>query len=96
MNNQIIYMSSGTQGKYVIGLVFETIEEAQMLVKDKFPEAHLTRGIPYTVETDMFKIVWVPAYKDCCGQRLSYLFTTKEIEESEWFRATVRPMLTGR
>lgn len=95
MNNQIIYMSSA-QGKYVIGLVFETIEEAQMLVKDKFPEAHLTRGIPYTTETDMFEIVWVPAYTNCCGQRLSFLFTTEEISKSEWFRAVVRPMLTGR
>ena len=92
MNNQIIYMSS-TQGKYVIGLVFETIEEAQMLVKDKFPEARWMSG---EAETDMFRFIFVPAYKTFHGIRLSYLFTTEEISKSEWFRAVVRPMLTDR
>lgn len=91
MDGQIICMSSSTQGKYVVGLVFESIEEAQMLAKDKFPEARWTRG---EAETDMFRIMFVPAYKTFHGIRLSYLFTTEEISKSEWFRAVVRPMLT--
>lgn len=95
MDNQIIYMSSSPTKKQVIGLVFETVEEAQWFVKNKFPEANLTRSYPYAVETDMFRIVWIPAYKCFHGQRLNYLFTTNEIEQSEWFKCVIRPMLTG-
>ena len=95
LNNQIVYRSS-TQKKQVIGLVFETIEEAQWFVKNKFPEAKLTRSVPYEVVTDMFRIVWVPAYKYFHSQRLNHLFTTNEIEQSEWFKYVVRPMLTAQ
>lgn len=93
LNNQIVYRSSSPK-KQVIGLVFETIEEAQWFVKNKFPEAKLTRSLPYEVVTDMFRIVWVPAYKYFHGRRLNHLFTTNEIEQSEWFKCVVRPMLT--
>ena len=95
MDNQIIYMSSSPTKKQVIGLVFETVEEAQWFVKNKFPEANLTRSYPYEVVTDMFRIVWIPAYECFHGQRLNHLFTTNEIEQSEWFKCVIRPMLTG-
>ena len=95
LNNQIIYRSSSPK-KQVIGLVFETVEEAQWFVKNKFPEANLTRSSPYAVQTDMFRLVWVPAYKCFHGQRLNHLFTTSEIEQSEWFNSVIRPMLTAQ
>ena len=94
LDNQIVYRSSSPK-KQVIGLVFETIEEAQWFIKNKFPEAKLTRGLPYEVVTDMFRIVWIPAYKQFHGRRVNHLFTTNEIEQSEWFKCVVRPMLTG-
>lgn len=53
------------------------------------------RGLPYEVATDMFKIVWIPAYTCFHGRRLNHLFTTNEIEQSEWFKRVIRPMLTG-
>jgi hypothetical protein len=92
-DNLIVYRSSFPK-KQVIGLVFETVEEAQLLVKNKFPEAKLTRSYPYEVITDMFRLVWIPAYKQFCGQRISHLFTTSEIEQSAWFEQVIRPMLT--
>lgn len=94
MNNQIVY-KSGTKKKSVIGLVFETVEEAQLFVKNKFPEAKLMRNYPYSVETDIFRIHYIPAYKCFCGQRLNHLFTTNEIAQSEWFNNVINPMLTG-
>ena len=94
LDNQIVYRSSSSK-KQVIGLVFETVEEAKWFVKNKFPEAKLTRSYPYAVETDMFRIVYIPAYEYFHGQRLNHLFTTSEIEQSEWFKGVIRPMLTG-
>lgn len=93
MDNQIVYRSSSSK-KQIIGLVFETIEEAQWFVKNKFPEAKLIRSLPYEVATDMFRIVWIPAYTCFHGRRLNHLFTTNEIEQSEWFKCVIRPMLT--
>lgn len=93
MDNQIVYKSSSSK-KQIIGLVFETIEEAQWFVKNKFPEAKLMRDLPYEVTTDMFRIIWIPAYKCFHSRRLNHLFTTNEIEQSEWFKCVIRPMLT--
>ena len=95
LDHQIVYRSS-VPTKQVIGLVFETVEEAQFFVREKFPEAKLTRGYPYAVETDMFRIVYIPAYQCFIGQRLSHLFTTNEIEQSEWFKGVILPMLTAQ
>ena len=81
------------KNKQVIGLIFETVEEAQWIVKNNFPEAKLTRGYPYTVTTDMFMIVYVPAYKSFRERRFNHLFTTKEIQQSEWFKAVIKPMM---
>lgn len=72
------------------------VEEAQLFVKNNFPEAKLTRSYLYAVETAMFRIVYIPAYKCFHGQRLNHLFTTNEIEQSEWFNGVIRPMLTGQ
>lgn len=30
-----------------------------------------------------------------CGTRLSFVYTTKEIADSEWFKVVIRPMITG-
>lgn len=80
------------KNKQVIGLVFETLEEAQWIVRNNFPEAK-TGGYPYIVTTDMFVIIYVPAYKSFRGRRFNHLFTTKEIQQSEWFKAVVKPMM---
>ena len=53
------------------------------------------RSVPYEVATDMFRIIWIPAYKCFHGRRLNHLFTTNEIEQSEWFKCVIYPMLTG-
>ncbi len=97
MDNQIIYISAFPK-KQVVGLVFETIEEAQRFTKKNFPEAKITISSPhiFEAETDMFKIVYVPAHECFLGQRLNHLFTTNEIEQSKWFKTVADPMLTER
>lgn len=76
-----------------IGLVFNTVEEAEDFVETYAPSA--TRKIysrhELVYETPIAVFRWVKPFCDCQGQRLNFVFTTKSIRDTDWFDVCVRP-----
>ena len=92
MQNQIVYKTN-LYRKQSIGLVFETLEEAKIFVKSNFPNAK--EIVSKQWETDIFKIFYITPYRSGHMVRFNHLFTTKEIEQSEWFKSICHSVLTA-
>ena len=92
INNQIVYKTN-LYKKQNIGLVLETLEEAKMFIKSNFPNAQEITSKQW--ETDMFKIFYITPYINGHMVRFNHLYTTKEIEQSEWFKSICNGVLTA-
>jgi hypothetical protein len=92
MNNQIVYKTN-LYKKQNIGLVFETLEEAEMFVKSNFPNAKEIVSKQWV--TDIFKIFYITPYINGHMVRFNHLYTTKDIEQSEWFKSICKGVLTA-
>ena len=92
MKEQVVYKTN-IHKKQNIGLIFETLENAKMFVESNFPN---TEEITYKQwETDMFKIFYITPYINEHMVRFNHLYTTKEIEQSEWFKSICNSVLTA-
>lgn len=92
MKKQMVYKTN-IHKKQNIGLIFETLEDAEMFVKSNFPNAEKTMSKQW--ETDIFKIYYITPYRSGHMVRFNHLFTTKEIEQSEWFKSLCNGVLTA-
>lgn len=83
--------------KIPVGLVFEDAEDAKLVLHKLEPQPFdIVVHNANLIETRSLLIYLIKAgTSGFLGSRLSFVYTTKEIAESEWFKAVIRPMLTG-
>lgn len=92
MKEQVVYKTN-IHKKQNVGLIFKTLEEAEIFIKLNFPDAK--EIISKQWETDIFKIFYITPYISGHMVRLNHLYTTKEIEQSEWFKLICNSVLTA-
>lgn len=92
MKEQVIYKTN-IHKKQNVGLIFKTLEEAEIFIKLNFPDAKEIMSKQW--ETDIFKIFYITPYINGHMVRLNHLYTTKEIEQSEWFKSICNSILTA-
>lgn len=81
--------------KIPVGLVYDDIDAAKrMLCKLEPQPFDMIVRQPGLVETRSLMIHLIKEGDYFHGCRLSFVYTTKEIADSEWFRTVVRPMMT--
>lgn len=84
----------------MIGVCVEDEERAEKFIRwlvgeTAFEESAKIRPWFNQVETNMCIIQWMQPSRNFKAHRLNYIYTTKEILDSEWFKTVVRPMLVG-
>lgn len=82
--------------KIPVGLVYDDVDAAKrMLCKLEPQPFDLIVHQPGLVETRSLMVHLIKAGDyNFHGCRLSFIYTTKEIADSEWFNTVIRPMLT--
>lgn len=81
--------------KIRVAVICDTLQEAQDFISKLAPDAmKVKRGISeYSVETNAMHIDWIKTgATNFLGWRLNYVYTTREILDSKWFRAIIVPM----
>lgn len=83
--------------KVPVGIVYDDIDAANRMLCELVPRPFdMVIHKPGLIETHSL-IVYLIKAGDAgfCGARLSFVYTTKEIADSEWFNTVIHPMLTG-
>lgn len=81
--------------KIRVGIVCDTLQEAQDFIEKLAPDAARVRGgfSEYSVETNAMRIDWIPTETErFLGWRLNYVYTTNGIRNSRWFKTVIEPM----
>lgn len=81
--------------KIRVAVICDTLQEAQDFISKLTPDALKVKcGISeYSVETNVLRIDWIKTGAvNFLGWRLNYVYTTKEVCDSEWFRTIIMPM----
>lgn len=81
--------------KIRVAVICDTLQEAQDFISKLAPDAIKVKcGISeYSVETNVLHIDWIKTGAvNFLGWRLNYVYTTREIFDSEWFRTIIMPM----
>jgi len=81
--------------KIRVAVICDTLQEAQDFISKLAPDAlKIKCGIgEYSVETNVLRIDWIKTGAvNFLGWRLNYVYTTKEVCDSEWFRTIIMPM----
>lgn len=83
--------------KIPVGLVFEDAEDAKLVLHKLEPQPFdIVVHNANLLETRLLIVHLIKAGDvGFCGARLSFVYTTKEIANSEWFKSVIRPMITG-
>lgn len=84
--------------KIRVAVICDTLQEAQDFISKLAPDAMKVKcGISeYSVETNVLHIDWIKTGAvNFLGLRLNYVYTTKEVCDSEWFRTIIMPMFVA-
>lgn len=83
--------------KIPVGIVYDDIDTVNRMLCELEPQPlDMVVHRPGLVETRSLIVYLIKSGgAGFCGVRLSFVYTTKEIAKSEWFKTVIRPMLTG-
>ena len=83
--------------KIPVGIVYDDIDTVNRVPCELEPQPlDMVVHRPGLVETRSLIVYLIKSGgAGFCGVRLSFVYTTKEIAKSEWFKTVIRPMLTG-
>lgn len=78
--------------KISVAVVCNTLDEAEVFIHKLAPEGRKRPSKYLTVETNALRIDWIPyGLVNAKGRRYDYVYTTKEIVESAWYKVVVEP-----
>lgn len=86
--------SNSTMNKIKVALIFEDKSVAKKFVAENEPYGivRIDSQFQFVYETSILRFDWIKPFINFKGQRVNFVFTTKDIRDSLWFDTVIRPM----
>lgn len=80
--------------KIKVALVFEDKNTAKQFALTKAPNGTVMVDSEshFVFETSILRFDWIKAFTNFKGKRVNFVFTTKDIRDTNWFDVIIRPM----
>lgn len=85
---------NSVMNKIKVALIFEDKSAAKKFVVENAPygAVRIDSQHQFVYETSILRFDWVKPFINFKGQRVNFVFTTKNIRDSLWFDTVIRPM----